>query len=566
MFRIGALALLSYNVAGCGLGEQFCTNSLALKEDYCTFGACVTCEDDPAWDGAYGNCVSYEDGNPSANHQYCVADNAFRDCPVACDVCDPADGTKAGEIGTLTDWSRWEPGSCPSGYELVTVVGANSYFETEPTHCMDGCVLVGNMNDFYSRFFTLTKDTDFQTAFYGSTESCVSRGWIYELGRVPKISTQYKFQTPGSEQNVQAQLYGVGYFSRDKPKGPGDGFDFTTGGCKPDSGFFFRTLPNEKETIDIGIIPKGKLDVYVKLKSDKDLDIQLYDTTATDEFDEGRAIVAWCAAPSSCNYGIEALMQTNTGGEVEYLSPNAGKTMKIAYSGFAPDPALENNGEEYIRITGETTVPLMLKAYSFEPGNVEVKYTWGGDVCCNGEVLCEGDFTRTMIEDDLVPIGNIPGGVSDFRVELFSDQDIDLQMYDQTIPSELHPEGEAIVGWCDSYKDPNCNFGYLSDHHNETLDYKGNVYSYSGYNGVDFKAGHEYIEISGVTQIPVGLAAFAYKDGTAIVHYYFMHQKQTRSGTRSAIGLTAEQLELNTHNRSRAEKRVEMPGRSLIEE
>jgi len=105
--------------------------------------------------------------------------------------------------------------------------------------------------------------------------------------------------------------------------------------------------------VKVGDIPPKVNNLYITLTSDEDVDIQLYDK------DDGTAIIAW---PNGILNG--AKKQTT-----EY------KGMKLEWSGYNGDGT--GLGHEYIKITGETTCNLTMKAYGYKAGYAKVHYEWG---------------------------------------------------------------------------------------------------------------------------------------------------------------------------------------------
>ncbi len=108
-----------------------------------------------------------------------------------------------------------------------------------------------------------------------------------------------------------------------------------------------------KDIVIVGDIPPKVNNLYITLKSDKDVDIQLYDK------DDGTKIIVW---PDGILH--DADKQTT-----DY------KGMKIEWSGYNGDGT--GLGHEYIKITGETTRNLTMKAYGYKAGYAKVHYEWG---------------------------------------------------------------------------------------------------------------------------------------------------------------------------------------------
>ena len=126
-------------------------------------------------------------------------------------------------------------------------------------------------------------------------------------------------------------------------------------GCQPKtsgSGNFTQYIARRKTTL-VGTIPPKISDVEIMLKSDKDLDIQLYGK-------DGTAIVSW--SPKGLLSGPKKQTITYKG-------------MNITWSGY--NGVNGHKGHEYIKIKGMTTEMLVMKVYGYQAGNVNVTYTWG---------------------------------------------------------------------------------------------------------------------------------------------------------------------------------------------
>jgi pathogenesis-related protein 1 len=111
----------------------------------------------------------------------------------------------------------------------------------------------------------------------------------------------------------------------------------------------------QNDTVKIGDIPPNINNLYITLTSDEDVDIQLYDK------DTRTKIIAW---PDGLLNGPDKQTTTYKG-------------MEIEWSGYNGDG--ENLGHEYIKIKGETTCNLTMKAYGYDSGYAKVHYEWGGD-------------------------------------------------------------------------------------------------------------------------------------------------------------------------------------------
>jgi hypothetical protein len=102
---------------------------------------------------------------------------------------------------------------------------------------------------------------------------------------------------------------------------------------------------------DIGTIPADKTNVRIQLKASTDLDVQL--------FDGSTALVKW---PDGKLNG--AGQQTLAYGG-----------MSLTWSGYGGDGT--GPGNEYIRVDGRTSMPLMMRAYGYAAGTATVTYNWG---------------------------------------------------------------------------------------------------------------------------------------------------------------------------------------------
>jgi len=102
-----------------------------------------------------------------------------------------------------------------------------------------------------------------------------------------------------------------------------------------------------------------------------------------------------------------------------------------------------------------------------------------------------GDYENTTL------VGTIPTGIKGLKVELTSDQDVDIRLYGEN--------SYPLIHWPD---------GLLSGPSETTKEYLGAQYTYSGYNG-----GHEYIEVDGTVGTDLTMKAFGFQAGLAIVKY-----------------------------------------------
>ena len=120
------------------------------------------------------------------------------------------------------------------------------------------------------------------------------------------------------------------------------------------SGEFNQPIAHQ-DTVTVGNIPAGKEFVYIKLTSDKDVDVQIIDQAT------GTEIIAW---PNGLLSGATEACTTYEG--VEYC-----------YSGYNGDQTPNGKGNEWIRVNGTTNRELIMRAYGYQAGNALVEYSWG---------------------------------------------------------------------------------------------------------------------------------------------------------------------------------------------
>ena len=262
------------------------------------------------------------------------------------------------------------------------------------------------------------------------------------------------------------------------------GFDWGEGSgeCSGEGSFQQNIL--QKAVILVGEIPSGKQDVYIKLNSDKDVDIQLYDKNT------GNPIVGW-------NIGAPIGDYPNDNLEVDYAG------VEIEYSGYNGDGS--GKGHEYIRLTGTLNRTLVMKAYGYNSGYATVNYSWEGTQgCSDGGKPAEsgsGTFQQQITHDDIVEVGDLIPGLNNVYIELISNEDVDIQLYDGST---------KIVHW------PS---GILNDSSYQSTNYGGMIIEWSGYNGDGSGKGHEYIRITGSVDRVLTMKAFGFNAGYATVNY-----------------------------------------------
>jgi hypothetical protein len=164
--------------------------------------------------------------------------------------------------------------------------------------------------------------------------------------------------------------------------------------------------------------------------------------------------------------------------------------MTIAYSGFN---GIDGEfGKESITITGATTVPVLMEAYAYDVGVVNVTYAWSATetACCLKTAACTGSFEKTVNEvKGVATLGDIPAGVKDLYIELSTTgDDLDIQLFDTA------NNNTVIVGY-----ELGAITGLGDKSIEDSADYGACTYAYSGYNGVGGDFGNEWIRITCTT-------------------------------------------------------------------
>lgn len=121
----------------------------------------------------------------------------------------------------------------------------------------------------------------------------------------------------------------------------------------------FEQPLHSNELIEIGGIPVGVAGLRITLRSENDIDIQLYDTG-----DTTRPLIGW---PKGMLNG-----PGTRGIKPEILFYQG---MTIYWSGYAGDGT--GSGHEYVEIRGVTTRDLTMKVFAFRSGVAQVDYRWG---------------------------------------------------------------------------------------------------------------------------------------------------------------------------------------------
>jgi hypothetical protein len=253
----------------------------------------------------------------------------------------------------------------------------------------------------------------------------------------------------------------------------GDGFDWGSA-CEDGEGSFEQAIEKSAAVV-VGDVPVDRANVRIDLTSGADVDVQMIDA------ETGYEIIAW---PSGALNGAgEACAEHH---DVTYC-----------YSGYNGDGT--NYGHEWIEIRGVTNRAVTMKAYGYAAGDAAVAYSWEAAPDCVDRGY--GSFQQDIAERARVVVGDIPEGKSNVRIDLMSNEDVDIELYAGV---------DAIIQWPD---------GLLNGAGRQTVDYDGLSISWSGYNGDGKNAGYEYITIEGDVRGDLTMKAYGYAAGEARVEY-----------------------------------------------
>jgi len=284
------------------------------------------------------------------------------------------------------------------------------------------------------------------------------------------------------------------------------GFDFSDD-CSAGSGEFSFSLTEQGVYQNVGVIPTGTFDLRINLESEQDLDIALFDLDDPNFGTDGKAIVLWCSKSdrdNGENCGFLGGSTTRESGTYQ--------DMQIEYSGYY---GVGGRGNEYINIQGMTTRKLMMKVNPYKTGNTKVSYSWGEG--------CGGRFSVPLKVDEKVLIGEVPAGVTDLHVEMYSEgkNDVDIQLYDKNTKTRGFSEGDAIIAYCNKERETDCNYGSVTDNKATEGEYADVTYKYSGYYGIGGNRGHETIDVEGTTNRALVMQAYGYRAGDAVITYSY---------------------------------------------
>lgn len=128
----------------------------------------------------------------------------------------------------------------------------------------------------------------------------------------------------------------------------------------------------------------------------------------------------------------------------------------------------------------------------------------------------KGNSTLTveLVEEQITQIGIIPSGISNIIVELFSDVDVDLEIWDEET-------GTPVL----AYGNPDSVQGNSASQ--VTWTYKGLEFVYSGWQGVNGEVGNEWLIIKGTTDRNYKIQVNNWgTDTTATVNYSWGNEEE----------------------------------------
>merc|ERR1711959_263471 len=140
----------------------------------------------------------------------------------------------------------------------------------------------------------------------------------------------------------------------------GPTFNFKSPPCKGGQGSFTKKMKHNQR-VNVGQIPAMTKNVEIQLRTDKDVDAELWTYNGKREI----AIVAW-------NIGkIDSPTKAN-------IQFNGATINYSGYNGITTKSGM-NFGHEDIGIKGQCKSGFTMKAYAFQAGTAKITYKWGAD-------------------------------------------------------------------------------------------------------------------------------------------------------------------------------------------
>ena len=123
----------------------------------------------------------------------------------------------------------------------------------------------------------------------------------------------------------------------------------------------------------------------------------------------------------------------------------------------------------------------------------------------SGASAGSGQFSKFVPRDDRVLIGKVPVGIRNLSIDLTAKSDLDIELWD----------GEVFVaGW-----EAGGRRALIYGEGETKGEYNGVIITWSGWGGIDGKAGNERITVSGITKNTFVMKAFGYNAGSVRVEY-----------------------------------------------
>lgn len=183
---------------------------------------------------------------------------------------------------------------------------------------------------------------------------------------------------------------------------------------------------------------------------------------------------------------------------MEYLdSSNNPEGVQYCYSGYYGDGT--NYGHEWAEVRGTANRDLTMTVFGYAAGTATVNYSWEVPPDCVDSG--QGDFNRHIGAQSIVPLGTVPSGKRNVKIELVASGDLDIQLFD----------GEtALVKWPD---------GELNGPGSQEMTHRQMSIHWSGYEGTGIGPGNEYIIIEGDVTADLQMLVYGYEEGDATVTY-----------------------------------------------
>ena len=197
--------------------------------------------------------------------------------------------------------------------------------------------------------------------------------------------------------------------------------------------------------------------------------------------------------------------RANSNEECELEVPAGSTKVYIKVDGGAAGDTVTIKGTRKIPGTGIAWADVKrLLDLSVAPPEVESGFNWGSK--CDGG---NGSFQQAIAESALVEVGEIPAEKHNVRIELKSDNDVDVQLIDKETGFEIIAYPNGLLG------------SEATGQSQECKTWNELEYCYSGWDG-DQTAngkGNEWITITGDTNRDLTMKAFGYAAGDAVVTY-----------------------------------------------